>query len=301
MAEFLGVVELGTLHKEGEELPLPIRPWVSDSSPGKLSNRGQGNVPQFTSLKDMSKWIIGDTSSKAENKLKWIKIKDGNKILFICDRVILNRITWDNLNNEGYVIGKEITIDEVKYNCRLLTGGSVRRSGSDGYSGGILPNEYDRFIENADNISGLTKPNSSDLDKTLDYNDLDGEHNQLWHWWGNFSLCQEVYNTSWRVCRGNNSAIYFDVFGSSFSGDYVGWRPVLEIIKYQKYLIKQNNQYFSINPEFYDNETGQYKPVDKNFQDNGFDNIEDLTKEVNGFKPISKFKGKIEILKQDEK
>lgn len=306
MAEFLGVVELGTLYKDGEELPLPTRPWYSGEYPGSLSGRGKGNTPKFTSLKNMSKWVIGNTSSKAENKLKWIKIKDEDKVLYICDRVILDAVSWNDLNGLGYVTGKNITIDGIKYQCRLLTGGNNLRRESDRYSGGNFPNEWDKYITNEGNIIGLSKPSSSDLDKTLNYNDLDGSHNQLWHWWGSYSFCKEISSkeVSNRIIRGYHSARYFGYNTLNSYPPSAGWRPVLEELeapKYKKYLIKQNNQYYSIKPEFYDSEKGQYKPIDKNFKDNGFNNIEDLTKKIEGFRPIDKFKGKIEILKQDEK
>ncbi len=71
-------------------------------------------------------------------KLKWVKIKDGNKTLLICDRNILNNISWDTLNETGYVDGTKITIDGNDYLCRLLTGGNNYRSGTDEYSGVLL-------------------------------------------------------------------------------------------------------------------------------------------------------------------
>lgn len=232
MAEFLGVVELGTLYKNGVELPLPTRPWSSGGYPGSLSERGNGNIPLFTEVEDISKWAIGNTSSNTANKLKWIKIKDGDKTLLVCDRVILNSISWDDLNNAGYVTGKEIIIDGSKYKCRLLTGGNNYRSDSDSRSGGNLPNEYDRFVENTDNIGGLIKPSSNDVKLPMDYNGLDGDHNQLWHWWGNKSWCQEVYvkNTSYRIQRGFSTAIYFDSYYSNKRLVNIGWRPVLEVL-----------------------------------------------------------------------
>ena len=49
-----------------------------------------------------------------------------DKTLLICDRVILVSVSWDDLNGQGYVTGKTITIDGAKYKCRLLTGGSNR-------------------------------------------------------------------------------------------------------------------------------------------------------------------------------
>lgn len=285
MVEFLGVVELGTLYKKGVELSLPTRPWKTDDYPSSLSLRGRGNIPRDTG--SMSYFKIGDTSSKVENRLKWIKIKDENKNLLICDRNILNSMTWKNLDSERYIFGKEIIIDGIECKCRVLTS-----------------YEWNKYIENRYNISGLPKPTSIDLDGKLTYENLDGAHNQLWHWWYNCSWCQDTttYMRQRRaIARGNNSAIGSSELGTdTYYEYYQGWRPVLEVPKSEKYLLKQDNKYFSINPEFYDITAGQYKPVDKNFKDNGFHNIEDLAKEINGFKPIDKFKGKIEILKQEE-
>ena len=233
MAEFLGVVQLGTFYKDGVALPLPTRPWYSGNYPGSLSERGNGNTPKYTDLQDISKWVIGNTSSDNSKKLKWIKIKDGNKILLIADRVILNTVSWDDLNGAGYINGKKITIDGQEYLCRVLTGGSNRRVSGDGYSGGTpTNNEWDRFITNEDNIAGLPKPTSADLDSTLDYGDLDREHNQLWNWWGNYSWCKEIYseNSDYRVYRGSYSARVFTNYISGYRYADVGWRPVLEVL-----------------------------------------------------------------------
>ena len=76
----------------------------------------------------MANYTFGDTPSADANKLQWVKIKDGDKTLLICDRVILVSVSWDDLNGQGYVTGKTITIDGAKYKCRLLTGGSNRRN-----------------------------------------------------------------------------------------------------------------------------------------------------------------------------
>lgn len=233
MTEFLGVVELGTLYRDGVELPLPTRPWYSNDFPGGLDKKGDGNTPLFTELPDTSKWIIGNTSSYTTNKLKWIKIKDEDKTLFICDRVILNSISRNDLYRGGYVSGKEITIDGVRYKCRLLTGGSSLRNDSGGYSGGSLPNEWDKYIENLDNINGLPKPNSEDLNTSLSYDDFDGVHNQLWHWWGNRSWCSEGYTSSQGInatYRGYHSARYFGTELDTIRFSHTGWRPVLEVV-----------------------------------------------------------------------
>lgn len=179
----------------------------------------------------MANYTFGDTPSADANKLQWVKIKDGDKTLLICDRVILVSVSWDDLNGQGYVTGKTITIDGAKYKCRLLTGGSNRRN-NDWYAGGTpTNNEWDRFITREEVITGLPAPVSSDLDTNLNTTDHNSPHNQLWHWAGVYSWCQETWaeNASGRAVRGYNSA---RDWGSSAagSGPGVGFRPVLEIL-----------------------------------------------------------------------
>ena len=157
----------------------------------------------------MANYTLGNTPSAAANKLQWHKIKDGDKILLICDRVILVSVSWDDLNGQGYVTGKTITIDGTKYKCRLLTGGSNYRNTSDAYAGGTpTNNEWDRFITREEVISGLPAPVSSDLDTSQNDTDVNSTHNKFWNWLYVYSWCQEVYsgNASTRAVRGYRSA-----------------------------------------------------------------------------------------------
>ena len=179
----------------------------------------------------MANYTFGDTPSADANKLQWVKIKDGDKTLLICDRVILVSVSWDDLNGQGYVTGKTITIDGAKYKCRLLTGGSNRRN-NDWYAGGTpTNNEWDRFITREEVITGLPAPVSSDLDTNLNTTDHNSPHNQLWHWAGVYSWCQETWaeNASNRAVRGYNSARYW-LGNATNSNPNVGFRPVLEIL-----------------------------------------------------------------------
>ena len=180
----------------------------------------------------MANYTFGDTPSADANKLQWVKIKDGDKTLLICDRVILVSVSWDDLNGQGYVTGKTITIDGTKYKCRLLTGGSNRRN-NDWYAGGTpTNNEWDRFITREEVITGLPAPVSSDLDTNLNTTDHNSTHNQLWHWVGVYSWCQETWaeNASRRALRGYYSARYWNYFSSGYRSVYVGFRPVLEVL-----------------------------------------------------------------------
>lgn len=226
--EYLGVVQLGSLYLDSTPIPLPTRPWVSDNYPGSLSDKGNGNTYESSSF---SKYKLGDTDSKDTYQLKWIKIKDGNKYIYICDRVILNGVSWDELNTVGYVTGTTISIDGQTYTCRLLTGGTKPRS-LDAHAGGDpISNEWDRIIANENNIEGLPKPQSYDLAiYNNTYQSFDGEQNQLWHWWGSNTICKEANETyNYKVTiRGFTSCKYYSTLNKVDGNSATGWRPVLE-------------------------------------------------------------------------
>lgn len=153
----------------------------------------------------MANYTIGSTPAADANKLQWHKIKDGNKTLLICDRVILVSVSWNDLNAQGYITGKTITIDGTTYKCRVLTGGSNYRNTSDAYAGGTpTNNEWDRFITREEVITGLPAPTSEDLNSGPTAADKATSHNQFWNWYGVYSWCQEVYsgNSSHRAVRG---------------------------------------------------------------------------------------------------
>ena len=212
----------------------------------------------------MANYTFGDTPSADANKLQWVKIKDGDKTLLICDRVILVSVSWDDLNGQGYVTGKTITIDGTKYKCRLLTGGSNRRN-NDWYAGGTpTNNEWDRFITREEVITGLPAPVSSDLDTNLNTTDHNSTHNQLWHWVGVYSWCQETWaeNASYRANRGYNSARYWYYFSSGDRRVNVGFRPVLEVLNTDPLIsdsdrnLGDKNQDFTIEYTVNDSDSG---------------------------------------------
>ena len=212
----------------------------------------------------MANYTFGDTPSADANKLQWVKIKDGDKTLLICDRVILVSVSWDDLNGQGYVTGKTITIDGTKYKCRLLTGGSNRRN-NDWYAGGTpTNNEWDRFITREEVITGLPAPVSSDLDTNLNTTDHSSTHNQLWHWVGVYSWCQETWaeNASRRADRGFSLARSWNYSSSGHRYVYVGFRPVLEVLNTDPLIsdsdrnLGDKNQDFTIEYTVNDSDSG---------------------------------------------
>ena len=181
----------------------------------------------------MANYTFGDTPAAEANQLQWHKIQDGDKTLLICDRVILVNCSWNDLNSQGYITGKEVTIDGAKYKCRVLTGGTGPRSSNDYYSGGTpTNNEWDRFITREEVITGLPAPVSSDLDSTQNATDLNSTHNQFWNWYYVYSWCQETYsgNSSCRANRGCNSARFWNYYYATDQVALLGFRPVLEVL-----------------------------------------------------------------------
>ena len=181
----------------------------------------------------MANYTFGDTPAAEANQLQWHKIQDGDKTLLICDRVILVNCSWNDLNSQGYITGKEVTIDGAKYKCRVLTGGTGPRSSNDYYSGGTpTNNEWDRFITREEVITGLPAPVSSDLDSTQNATDLNSTHNQFWNWYYVYSWCQETYsgNSSCRADRGRDSARRWYCNGATYRNANLGFRPVLEVL-----------------------------------------------------------------------
>ena len=260
MAQYLGTVKLGGFYNNGAILKRPTKPWRPDDSAG--GNSGYGDIPQMSG--SMANYTFGDTPSADANKLQWVKIKDGDRTLLICDRVILVSVSWDDLNGQGYVTGKTITIDGTKYKCRLLTGGSNRRN-NDWYAGGTpTNNEWDRFITREEVITGLPAPVSSDLDTNLNTTDHNSTHNQLWHWVGVYSWCQETWaeNASHRAYRGCYSARRWNSTSSGTRYVSVGFRPVLEVLNTDPLIsdsdrnLGDKNQDFTIEYTVNDSDSG---------------------------------------------
>ena len=212
----------------------------------------------------MANYTFGNTPSDDANKLQWVKIKDGDKTLLICDRVILVNVSWDDLNGQGYVTGKTVTIDGAKYKCRLLTGGSNYRNG-DPYAGGSpTNNEWDRFITREEVVSGLPAPVSSDLDTNQNSTDFNSTHNKFWNWFYVYSWCQETYsgNASSRAIRGYRSVRNSNWTTSSIRHAYCGFRPVLEILNTDPLIsdsdrnLGDKNQDFTIEYTVNDSDSG---------------------------------------------
>lgn len=248
MAQYLGTVLLGGFYNNGSILKRPTKPWQPDSAP--YSGCAVGNIPQMSD--SMANYTIGDTPASDANKLQWHKIKDGNKTLLICDRVILVSVSWNDLDRQGLISGKNIRIDDATYKCRVLTGGSNYRNNDQNAGGTPTNNEWDRFITREEVITGLPAPLSSDLDSTLNATDLNSAHNKFWNWMGVRSWCQETYtgNASVRAHRGYSSARYWNHITASARYTTTGFRPVLEVLNNDPLISDQDRDLGDKNFDF---------------------------------------------------
>ena len=123
--------------------------------------------------------------------ISWVPV---NGIL-IADRCLLTHISWDDLDAQGLVLGKEITVQGFRFKIRLLKVGSEENT----------PNEWDAALDTV------------------------GEENDLWHWHGKFFWGQESVRryASTRVYRGYSSARRWGWNGSSHRYAFLGFRPAL--------------------------------------------------------------------------
>ena len=196
MGAFHGLVRLAGLYRDHQAQLRPTRPWIIDLSVIRpYEGVTPGNVADFETAADMLSWQIGDTPSDPAQQLQWVRIEDEGRLLLISDRVLLMRISWDDLNEAGYVQGRPVAIDGRRYLCRLLTGGSRFRVEGDACSGGWpTANEWDRYVAAESSLEGLPTPSPTDLDDTLDWADQASPHNALWNWFGAVScVCEDLF------------------------------------------------------------------------------------------------------------
>lgn len=135
-------------------------------------------------------FMIGNTSQY--NELGWIKAGD----IFISSCTICPRITWADLNNMGFIIGRPVSIDGIPYLCRCL------KVGLDIYH----PKEWDKLLDEVGDMNGIWN--------------CEG----LWFWG------QELHpeNTDFAVCRGGEEPRGWNYAEIKHASSKIGFRPVLE-------------------------------------------------------------------------
>ena len=171
------VFQFGALYLDAKIQTIPKRP-IND-----------GDIPQYDGHAAI---YIGP--AKRKKGITWIK-PDGLNIL-IADRVLLNKVSWKNLHEKGFVEGKPVLHNGNWFRCRLLKVGEREN----------VRNEWDKV-----------------LDET-------GENDALWHWNEMYFFGTELSTDSTLTCaiRGYCSARFRNITTVAGQGMRVGFRPALE-------------------------------------------------------------------------
>lgn len=133
---------------------------------------------------------VGEMTPSKE--IGWVAVNG----LLIADQCLLTNVSWDDLDVQGLVFGKEVTVQGLRFKIRLLKVGSKED----------VPNEWDAAL------------------------DAVGEDDTLWHWDHKFFWGQEPVSgsVSYRAFRGYYSARYWSNNYATVSSPVVGFRPALE-------------------------------------------------------------------------
>lgn len=133
---------------------------------------------------------VGEMTPSKE--IGWVAVNG----LLIADQCLLTNVSWDDLDVQGLVFGKEVTVQGLRFKIRLLKVGSKED----------VPNEWDAAL------------------------DAVGEDDTLWHWDHKFFWGQEPVSgsVSHRAIRGYTSARHWGWSDSSSRHALVGFRPALE-------------------------------------------------------------------------
>lgn len=133
---------------------------------------------------------VGEMTPSKE--IGWVAVNG----LLIADQCLLTNVSWDDLDVQGLVFGKEVTVQGLRFKIRLLKVGSKED----------VPNEWDAAL------------------------DAVGEDDTLWHWDHKFFWGQEPVSgsVSRRAYRGYLSARFWNLHSSGRRSVTVGFRPALE-------------------------------------------------------------------------
>ena len=126
--------------------------------------------------------------------------------LFVADYAVTHAVSWNGLNDEGLIFGKNYASGGVDYTLRAPSVGSISTGSGDSQRGVPQSNEWDTMLNKN---SGYIQ-----------------NWNKMYSWGQDTSSAAE----SFRAYRGYNSARFWYYTSSSFRNVYLGFRPVLEVL-----------------------------------------------------------------------
>ena len=87
--------------------------------PQQLSSGG--DVPRYD-----SKSAISIGPAPQQEAISWIK--PYGQSLLIADRILLAQVSWNDLDKNGFIAGKMVSLNGCRFRCRLLQVGKNRYS-----------------------------------------------------------------------------------------------------------------------------------------------------------------------------
>ena len=128
--------------------------------------------------------------------------------LFIADYAMTHTVSWDSLNIQGLIFGKEYTSDGIDYTLRAPSVGSGWTGNGEDERGTPTNNEWDTILNKANQTGGYIK-NWTDFMS-----------------WGQDSSARV---RTFRTSRGLASARFWSSWPCTQPDDYNAYRPVLEL------------------------------------------------------------------------
>jgi hypothetical protein len=229
MMRYTGTARFAGFAFRGQSLAPASRPWITDLSMlCPYSELEPGNIPEFESSPDWDNWCLTDSPSVPEAQINWLAFESEGRKLYVADRMLLVRVSWQDLDERGFVFGAPVRLDGRNFQCRLLTGGHTPRENP--FEGATTQNEWDDLLSGKP--QDAPKPDPSDATQPLSPGHLSSPHNKVWNWFGAVSWTAEPFSgrENGRVCRGYNGPNYFYVNTVDHRHEDIGWRPVLEVV-----------------------------------------------------------------------
>lgn len=154
-----------------------------------------GTVNNIITTEQLST-LTGATSGTVlqSGDITWLLYNVDNTQILVANKLIKSTISYDLLNDLNLVEGKEITIGNATFICRLLSGGNSSSGGG----------EWDEFIVNF------------------------ASEDEISNWKNYWTWCKETVGTG-AVVRGSSSVSAWNTYTKSSSSTGIGWRPVLEV------------------------------------------------------------------------
>lgn len=109
---------------------------------------------------------IGNTAY-SESPIEWVKVHEA---LYVARRYLLSYISWSELDEQGFVYGREMSIDGRRYNVRLLQVGDSAEHAATSEWDAILNTagtEVARLFPANRPFSGMDKPQGKELQTSI--------------------------------------------------------------------------------------------------------------------------------------